>query len=244
LQKLVLKSINADSKIRGKMELKGHHLVVLGYGDVGKSIVNVLSGGPFRYVVVDSTEKVFENVDFEYLIGNGADEEILIAAGVQTASFIFVALNDDTNVIFATLISRSLNPEATILARANSVKSIDKIYKAGADFVGSLSIVAGQMLAKMTANCMGSSCKIDEDIMLYEGIEIEKHPVEKGSFLENKLIEDLDIENKIGCTIIAIGRGKLVITTITGRTAIKAGDTIAVAGSNKQISEFKERYID
>lgn len=226
------------------MDLKGHHLVVLGYGDVGKSIVNVLSEGPFRFIVVDSTEKVFENVDFEYLIGNGADEEILIAAGVKTASFIFVALNDDTNVIFATLISRSLNPEATILARANSVKSIDKIYKAGADFVGSLSIVAGQMLAKMTANCMGKSCRIDEDIMLYEGIEIEKHQVENGSFLENKLIEDLDLENKIGCTIISIQRGKLVITSVTRRTAIKAGDTIAVAGSNKQISEFKERYID
>ena len=226
------------------MELKGHHLVVLGYGDVGKSIVNVLSEGPFRFVVVDSSEKVFENVDFEYLIGNGADEEILIAAGVKNASLIFVALNDDTNVIFATLISRSLNPSATILARANSVKSIDKIYKAGADFVGSLSIVAGQMLAKMTANCMGKSCRIDEDIMLYEGIEIEKHHVEKGSFLENKLVEDLDLENNIGCTIIAIGRGNLVITSVTGRTAIKAEDTIAVAGSNKQISEFKERYLD
>jgi voltage-gated potassium channel len=226
------------------MELKGHRLVVLGYGDVGKSIVNVLSEGPFRFVVVDSSEKVFENVDFEYLIGNGADEEILIAAGVKNASLIFVALNDDTNVIFATLISRSLNPSATILARANSVKSIDKIYKAGADFVGSLSIVAGQMLAKMTANCMGKSCRIDEDIMLYEGIEIEKHHVEKGSFLENKLVEDLDLENNIGCTIIAIGRGSLVITSVTGRTAIKAEDTIAVAGSNKQISEFKERYLD
>lgn len=225
------------------MESKGH-LVVLGYGDVGKSIVNTLSGGPFRFIVVDSNERVFENVDFEYLIGNGSDEEILIAAGIKTASFVFVALNDDTNVIFATLISRSLNPETTIVARANSVKSIDKIYKAGADYVGSLSIVAGQMLAKMTANCVGKSCKIDEDIMLYEGIEIEKHRVEKGSFLENKLIEDLDIENKIGCTIIAIERNKLIITTITRRTAIKAGDKIAVVGSNKQISEFKERYLE
>lgn len=225
------------------METKGH-LVLLGYGDVGKSIVNILYGGPFRFIVVDSNEKVFENVDIEHVVGNGADEEILVAAGVKTASFEFVALNDDTNVIFATLISRSLNPEITILARANSVNSIDKIYKAGADYVGSLSIVAGQMLAKMTANCMGKSCRIDEDIMLYEGIEIEKHRVEKDSFLDNKLIEDLNIEKQIGCTIIGIKRGKLIITTIKKQTTIRAGDTIAVAGSSKQISEFKERYLD
>jgi voltage-gated potassium channel len=225
------------------MESKGH-LVVLGYGDVGKSIVSTLSGGPFRFVVVDSNEKVFENVDFEHVVGNGADEEILIASGMKTASFVFVALNDDTSVIFATLICRSLNPELTIVARANSVKSIDKIYKAGADYVGSLSIVAGQMLAKMTANCMGKSCRIDEDIMLYEGIDIEKHRVDRGSLLDNRSIEELDLEGKIGCTIIGIERGKLVITYIKRQTIIRPGDIIAVVGSSKQISEFKNMYIN
>jgi K+ transport systems, NAD-binding component len=224
------------------MEPKGH-LILLGYGDVGKSIVDILYGSPFRFVVVDSNEKVFENVDFEHLVGNGADEDVLLEAGVKTASFEFVALNDDTNVIFATLISRNLNPELIIVARANSVKSIDKIYKAGADYVGSLSIVAGQLLAKMTADCMGKSCRLDEDIMLYEGIEIEKHRVDRGSLLENRSIEELDLEGQIGCTIIGIERGKLVITAIKRQTIIRTGDTIAVVGSSKQISEFKERYV-
>lgn len=225
------------------MDTKGH-LVVLGYGDVGKSIVNELSEGPFRFVVVDSNEKVFENVEFEHLVGNGSDEEVLVTAGVKSASFVFVALNDDTNVIFATLISRSLNPGATIVARANSVKSIDKIYKAGADYVGSLSIVAGQMLAKMSANCIGKSCRIDEDIMLYEGIEIEKHHIEKGSFLDKKSIEDLDLEKKIGCTVIGIERKGFVTININKQTVLHAGDIIAVGGSSKQISEFKEKYLD
>ena len=224
------------------MEPKGH-LILLGYGDVGKSIVDILYGSPFRFVVVDSNEKVFEHVDFEHLVGNGADEDVLLEAGVKTASFEFVALNDDTNVIFATLISRNLNPELIIVARANSVKSIDKIYNAGADYVGSLSIVAGQLLAKMTADCMGKSCRIDEDIMLYEGIEIEKHHVDRGSLLENRSIEELDLEKQIGCTIIGIERGKLVTTAIKKQTIIKAGDIIAVVGSSKQISEFKERYL-
>ncbi|AKB55137.1 potassium channel family protein [Methanosarcina barkeri] len=226
-----------------KMESKGH-LIVLGYGDVGKSIVDILYRSPFRFVVVDSNDKVFENVDFEHLVGNGADEDILLAAGVKTASFEFVALNDDTNVIFATLISRNLNPEITIVARANSVKSIEKIYKAGADYVGSLSIVAGQMLAKMTANCMGKSCRIDEDIMLYEGIEIEKYRVDRGSPLDNISIEELDLEGQIGCTIIGIERGNLVTTAVKKQTIIRAGDTIAVVGSSKQISEFKEKYVN
>ncbi|WP_292373553.1 cation:proton antiporter regulatory subunit [Methanosarcina sp. UBA411] len=90
---------------------------------------------------------------------------------------------------------------------------------------------------------MGKICSIDEDIMLYEGIEIEKHHVERGSLLENRSIEELDLEEQIGCTIVGIKRGKLVITIIERQTIIRAGDTIAVVGSSKQISEFKERYI-
>lgn len=221
------------------METKGH-LIVLGYGDVGKSIVKVLKDSTFRFVVVDLNEKVFESEDFEHIVGNGADEDVLIAAGIKTASSIFVVLNDDTNVIFATLIARSLNPESTILARANSVKSIDKIYKAGADYVGSLSIVAGQILAKMTANCVGKFCSIDEDIVLYEGIEIEKHHVTKGSFLEKKSIEELNLENKIGCTVIALEREGLAMINLTKQTVIREGDVLAVVGNSKQISAFKE----
>jgi uncharacterized protein with PhoU and TrkA domain len=96
----------------------------------------------------------------------------------------------------------------------------------------------------MTANCVGKSCRVDEDILLYEGIEIEKHRVEKDSFLENRSIDDLDLEKKIGCTIIGIERGKTVITSIPRNTVIRTGDLIAVIGSNKQISEFKERYLE
>jgi voltage-gated potassium channel len=221
------------------METKGH-LIILGYGDVGKSIVNVLKDSPFRFVVVDLDEKVFESVDFEHIIGNGTDEDVLVAAGIKTASSIFIVLNDDTNVIFATLIARSLNPESTIMARANSVKSIDKIYKAGADYVGSLSIVAGQILAKMTANCVGKFCNIDEDIVLYEGIEIEKHTVKKGSFLEKKSIGELELENKIGCTVIALEREGLAMINLTKQTIIREGDVLAVVGNSKQISAFKE----
>jgi voltage-gated potassium channel len=96
----------------------------------------------------------------------------------------------------------------------------------------------------MSANCIGKVCRIDEDIMLYEGIEIEKYHIEKGSFFDRKSIEDLDLEKKIGCTVIGIERGGLVTTAINKQTVLRAGDIVAVVGSSKQISEFKEKYLD
>ena len=224
--------------------IENGHLIVLGYGDVGKQIVEVLQDSDVHFVVVDLNEHVLENANFAYVVGNGADEDILKEAGVESASTVIVTLNSDTDVIFATLITRGLNPESTIFARANSVKSIDKIYKAGADYVASLSIVAGQMLAKMTATCMDGVCKdIDEDIMLYEGIEIEKHHVHKGSDLTGRSVAELDLRHTVGCTIIGIERDSEVITDIVPSMMIKSGDVVAVVGSKDEVSAFKEHYV-
>ncbi|HJH32513.1 MAG TPA: potassium channel protein [Methanosarcinaceae archaeon] len=224
--------------------MENGHLIVLGYGDVGKQVVAVLQDSDVRFVVVDMSENVLEGANFDYVIGNGADEEVLKKAGLENASTVIVTLSSDTDVIFATLISRGLNPESTILARANSERSIDKIYKAGADYVASLSIVAGQMLAKITATCLGCVCKdIDEDIMLYEGIDIEKHHVHKGSDLIGKSVAELDIRHTVGCTIIGIERDKKVITDIDPSIVIKNGDIMAVVGSKLQVAAFKKQYV-
>lgn len=220
------------------------HLIVLGCGDVGKRVIETLQHAGINFIVVDSDPLKLENAEFHHIIGNATDEEILVQAGIRTASEVVITLNDDTDVIFATLIARGLNPKSTILARANSYKSIDKIYKAGADYVAALSIVAGQMLAKMTSYCLEASCKrMDEDIMLYEGIDIEKHNVGRDSFFVNRNVADLDLRKTVGCTIIGIERNGEVITDILPSIVIMKNDIIAVVGGREEISRFKERYV-
>ena len=104
------------------------HIVVLGCGDVGRRVTETLGYADIRFTVVDSQAHAFENAHYDYVVGNATDEDVLINAGVPEASTVIVSLNDDTDVMFATLITRGLNPKSTIIARANSYRSIDKIY--------------------------------------------------------------------------------------------------------------------
>ncbi|WP_342305147.1 TrkA family potassium uptake protein [Methanolobus sp. ZRKC5] len=221
------------------------HLVVLGCGDVGRRVVETLKYAKITFTVVDSNVHIFENVDYNYVVGNATEEEILIQAGIPNAATVIISLNDDTDVMFATLITRGLNPKSTIIARANSYKSIDKIYKAGADYVAALPIVAGQMLAKMTSRCLlDVSCKkMNEDIMLYEGIDIEKHTVTSDKELANKSVADIDLRNKMACTIIGIERDGKIITDILPSTIILKGDVVAVVGGKEEIKMFKDKYV-
>lgn len=225
------------------MREKGH-LIVLGYGDVGKRVTEILKRNDLKFLVVDARAETFENVDFDFVVGNATSEDVLKKADVENASTIIISLNDDNNVIFATLIARNLNPSVTIMARANSYKSIDKIYKAGADYVPSISIVAGQMLARMTSECAQDACSlVDEDIRLYEGIDIEKHLVREGDLLVGKSVKELDIRSKVRCTIIGIKRDSSVITDITPSLVIQSGDVIAVVGGKSEITKFKKHYL-
>ena len=98
------------------------HLIVLGYGDVGKRVAEILKRNNLKFVVVDARQDIFENADLDFFVGNATSEDVLKEVDVEHASTVIISLNDDKDVIFATLIARNLNPSVTIMARANSYK--------------------------------------------------------------------------------------------------------------------------
>ena len=209
-------------------------LVVVGYGVVGKSIVDELKRARTEFVVVDRNEDALLDKGFDYVVGDGSNEEILRRAGVASASTIIIALDIDTDAIFATLVARTLNRDAIILTRANA-PICDKIYRAGADYVASVSIVVGQMVAKLVIS------EHEEDVvMLYEGIEIEKYHVREGSPFAGKTLEELDLRSNVGCTVIGIEKEGRTVTDIHGKTTIDENSILAIIGSKEQIRKFEE----
>ncbi|MFZ2411438.1 MAG: TrkA family potassium uptake protein [Candidatus Methanoperedens sp.] len=210
--------------------------ILIGYGDVGISIAQVLEKAHVNFVVIDKNEAKLKGKGFDFVAGDAADEEILKRAGVQTASTVIIVLNNDADIIFTTLITRNLNPHSIILARANTTKSIDKIYRAGADYVASLSIVAGQMLAHIAIG------REEENIMMLEGLEIARHHITSGSPLVGKTIADAKIRSSIGCTIIGIEENGNTTTDVDPSIIIRDGMTLAIIGNCEQISKFKEEY--
>jgi voltage-gated potassium channel len=116
--------------------------VIAGYGDVGKAAYQELTGAGIRCTVIDRKSHGIREA-----VGNAEDEAVLRAAGVEEARFIIVAVNSDSVNIFTTLVARNLNPSAKILARANEPASVEKLYKAGADYVALLPTIGGQVIA-------------------------------------------------------------------------------------------------
>ena len=211
--------------------------VLIGYGDVGRRIAEVLKNANQSFVVVDRNEAKIKDKGFDYVAGDATDEEVLRRAGLNNASTVIIVLNNDDDIIFTTLISRNVNPHSIILARANATKSMEKIYRAGADYVASLSIVSGQMLARIALD------HEEDTIMMLEGLELGRYKVTAGSPVVGKSIAEAKIRSKIGCTIIGIEENGKSTNEIDTSKILKEGMTLAIIGNCEQISRLKEEYF-
>jgi len=204
--------------------------IVAGYGDVGRRIVRVLLEKGGRPVVVDRRD--LGQVKCRHVMGDATSENVLIEAGIKDAVVIMIMLNYDADVVFTTLVARNINPNVFIVARANHVGSVENIYRAGADYVASVPIVASHMLTKIV------QAQEEELAMIYETLELKRLIVKKNSALVGKSLRELNLPERFGCTIVAIGRAGDITTDIDPKTEIIEGDYLTILGSLDNLEAF------
>ncbi len=221
LQKLTLTAESSDSTA-------GRHYVIAGFGDVGRAVKEVLDRRGIGTKIIDP-----RTTDGEHIRGDATDETTLIEAGINEASTFIIASHLDRDNIFSTLVARKLNPNLHILARANSRATTDNLYQAGADFVFSLSTIAGQMLAEMLIG--------DGTITLAEGLKIMTVPV--GPRLAGRSIGRARARTRTGCTVVAcIQPDGGLCANPKSDYVLKAGTSMIVMGTTAQIRAFRRRF--
>ncbi|WP_245611517.1 potassium channel family protein [Methanolacinia paynteri] len=116
--------------------------VISGYGDLGRVVESELEKAGVQPLVIDP------NIDeITGIKGDAQEESVLKAAHIDKAEACITAADDDDVNIFTTLIARNLNPGLHILSRANKSSSVEKLYRAGADYVALLPTLGGQIIA-------------------------------------------------------------------------------------------------
>jgi Trk K+ transport system NAD-binding subunit len=209
----------------GKVPCGSGHCIIAGFGDVGKEVAKRFDEKGIQYTVIDM--KPYDVKD--QVIGDSADKEALIKSGIGEASTIVVTLNDDAKNMLTILLARNLNPHISIIARANANSSVGKMYRAGADYVTSLSAIGGQMLARIVER--GS---LDDLVLLAENVLLSRYAV-KGSKLEGQTITESGMRSRTGCTIVGIRDGDRFIANPDPSTVLTTDATIITVGTARQL---------
>lgn len=199
--------------------------VVVGHGEVGTTVSAALSTADVSTTVLDLVDG--PGVD---MTGDATDPDALSRADVEDARTVILAIPDDTLTEFAILVVRDLNPDIELIARAEETENVQKMYRAGADYVLSLATVSGRMLA--------STILKDEEVMsLDKQVEVLRT---HAPGLVGRTLGGADVRARTGCTVVGVDRDGEMITDLGADFRIEEGDELVIAGTDEGANRFME----
>lgn len=206
-------------------------VLVLGAGDVGLSAIEFLRERIVPYTVLSLSAPAGEH---DWVQGDATDRAALEQAGIQVAGRCLVALDDDSQAVFATLMARQLNPALRIVARANSLEAVPRLYLAGADNVLSVSEEAGRQLARLIMPQGVGPPALDE-------LAIREVPVPAG--LTGRSLTEGRVGERTGCLVLAIRpEGGEPEVNPSPQRKLLAGETLLLFGTEAQFDQFSAAY--
>lgn len=128
------------------------HLIVCGSGSTAIYTAKELTSVRRPVVVIlerpeGAAHARNELPDVPILVGDPANDDILLTAGVKRATGIVACTDSDKENLVVTLTARQLNPKIRIVTRIMDVQGEAKLRKVGADAVVSPNFIGGLRLA-------------------------------------------------------------------------------------------------
>lgn len=217
LREVIREEFNTDGRA-------GARAVIAGFGDVGSAAYRELISAGVSCTIVDSRQHAVEN----QVIGDAEDEAILKEAKITDAQYCIIGLNDDDVNIFTTLMARNINPGIRILARANEPASVDKLYRAGADYVALLPTIGGQTIGRIVlADIVTILLDLPDGRMVVMKQVEKQHQRNVGWF-----------RKKTGVQIIGIESVSRSIVAPCDDEVTEPEDQLIAAGDTEQLKKF------
>ena len=223
---------------RGISQLSGH-VVVCGWGRVGRAAARDLLASGKRVVVIDSDPERIADLREPTVLGDATLDDTLRAAGIERASALIAALAEDSANLFVTLSGRTLNPTMFIVARARQDDSVPKLQRAGADRV-----VNPQELGALRMASFVVRPHVAEfvDVVMHERsmeFQMEEVVVRDGSGLVGATLRDADLRERTGVLVLAVrGVDAVFRTNPDPSTRVVSGDVIIAVGTETDLARL------
>jgi monovalent cation:H+ antiporter-2, CPA2 family len=246
------------------------HIVVCGYGHIGRNIVQMLQTHDYPMVVIDQSEQAIQQLreaNIPYVYGNAASLHVMEAAGVKQAKGMAIALPDPMSTRLSLKRALELAPDIDVVVRAEQEKDIDLLYQLGAKEVVLPEFEASLELAAHLFNGIGIPLPIIQREVQqirnshYEDLLSERlpeqiardvataardmnshwYPLPEGSPLAGMTLEETDLRRLTGVSLIAIRRdGGEEVDYPDPQTFLKEGDRLLLVGGADEVAAFGE----
>ncbi len=237
------------NRIQARIEKMEGHTIVCGYGKYGREIVSHLRLHDHPYVIVELNKEklsdlIEEEEDILYVIDDATHDDALFAAGIERASSLITALNDDSDNLFIVLSSKDLNPALRIVSRAKEVRGRQKMIKAGASHVIMPEQIGGFYMATLISKpgAVEFFSFITNELSADIGFEELTYDQLPDKY-RGKPIMELNLRSTTGVNIIGhrLQGGKYQVNPGPD-TVLGPEGSFIVVGNPKQLDDFRRLF--
>lgn len=241
------------------------HVVVVGYGRVGKHIGQVMQYLKLPYLVVELDAvhaSHLQQSGIPTLFGDAANSEILTHCHLDHARALVVTVPNEATAEMVVAAGRDLAPNLPIIARAGTESGVRRLVTLGAQHVIHPELEGGLEVVRHTLATLGyptgqiqpyvdkvrsdaydrtlaeeqKASILDQLMHTAKGIEIGWHPITKGSSVINQSLAEANIRSHVGASVIALIRDHKMIPNPKSETRFQEGDLVGLIGSEHELS--------
>jgi voltage-gated potassium channel len=220
-------------------ELSGH-VVLCGWGRVGRTVSQHLTGLGNEVVVVEKDIDRYEAVPCLKVWGDATHDDVMTMAGIERASTVIAAVDSDAANLFVTLSARARRPDLFIVSRVREEGNEPKLRQAGADRVVNPQQIGGVRIASMA---QAPNVADFLDVVMHDGsleFRLADMVVPKGSPLLGRTLSDAEVRDTTGALVLAIRTTDGEFTTNPGAdTVVGEGDVLIAIGTEDQLEGLR-----
>lgn len=210
------------------------HFLIVGAGQFGTSTAHTLYEMGHEVVLVDSNERVLEELMNEVshaVVLDATDPKALEQLGIGSFDTVVIAIGNNLEAsILATVAAKSIGARR-VIAKADRALSARVLTSVGADEVVRPEHDMGRRLARRLANPN-----------IVDTLELGPHHGAAEIDVPDKLcgrLEDLRLPSRFGVQVIAVHRGDELVVSPGAEFEVKPGDRIVVIGSNQALEKLR-----
>jgi CPA2 family monovalent cation:H+ antiporter-2 len=244
------------------------HLVILGYGTLGRTLGEVLVTHhvPFVALEIDPTlVREARRAGHPVRYGDAGSDELLRRAGLDRARILAVTLPDHVMERAVIRRARRMNPGLHILARGRRGVEDEELYRDGADEVIHEGFEVGiEFLARILRRLNFPKQAVERQLgrlrsgryevfrredfaplplgdvrRSLDALRVEFLEIPPESPLIGKSLRDAGVREATGALILAVVRDGRVITSPEAWFVLQEKDTILVSGAIEQVAEVE-----
>lgn len=265
----LLAPVGASSDFRAQEEKLEGHVIVVGFGRVGQTLVRMLYFQGHPMLVIDNNEAALHTLrdrQIPYLFGDASSTLVLEKARVRAARAMAIALPDPMATRLTLKRALSLAPDLDVTVRAHVNEEIDLLYQLGAQEVVQPEFEAAlEMGAHMLLRFGDGTYAVQHLVNRYrngryrdilperaeywgvvdvetaiEGLQHHWYALSESSSLVALNLAQANIRHLTGATVMAIKRQKRTISYPTGDVVLEAGDRLLVVGNPEEHHAFEK----